>query len=278
MPSPSTFSTEETERYARHFLLPQVGQAGQERLKKSSVLLIGLGGLGSPAATYLAAAGVGRLGLVDPDVVDLSNLQRQILYTTPETGKSKTEAAAARLRALNPHVKLDVIPQRFTAKNAMKIARPYDVLVDGTDNFPTRYLVNDTAFFLGKPNAYGAISRFEGQTSFFKPGKETACYRCIFPEPPPPERAPSCADAGVLGVVPGLIGLIQATETLKAIMGLGSSLANRLLIYDALAMKFREMTLRRNPECPLCGNRPAITRLQHLRGGFNAWKKRDHST
>lgn len=252
---------EEVSRYARHLLLPGVGREGQSRLKASSVLLVGAGGLGSPAALYLAAAGIGRLGLVDPDLVDGTNLQRQVLHGTRDVGRPKVASAADRLRDLNPHVRLEAHGVRFAAANALEIARDYDLVLDGTDNFPTRYLVNDACVLLGKPNVYAAIFRFEGQASVFAPCLGGPCYRCLFPEPPPPGSVPSCAEGGVLGVLPGLLGTIQATEAIKLLVGLGSPLLGRLLLYDALAMRFREMTLRKNPDCPICGAHPTITRL-----------------
>jgi adenylyltransferase/sulfurtransferase len=257
----SVLSDEEVSRYARHLLLPSVGREGQLRLKAASVLLVGAGGLGSPAALYLVAAGVGRLGLVDPDLVDGTNLQRQVLHGTRDIGRPKVASAADRLRDLNPHVRLEIHGVRLTAANALAIARDYDLILDGTDNFPTRYLVNDACVLLGKPNVYSAIFRFEGQASIFAPCLGGPCYRCIFPEPPPPGSVPSCAEGGVLGVLPGLLGMIQATEALKLLLGLGSPLLGRLLLYDALAMRFREMTVRKNPDCPICGTHPTLTQL-----------------
>ncbi|MDW8129191.1 MAG: molybdopterin-synthase adenylyltransferase MoeB [Bryobacterales bacterium] len=253
-------SREEILRYSRHLIMPEVALEGQLKLRQASVLLVGAGGLGSPLALYLAAAGVGRIGLVDPDAVDLTNLQRQILYGTPDVGRKKLEAAAERLQALNPGVRLERYETALTSENALEILRDYDIVVDGTDNFPTRYLVNDACVLLGKPNVYGSIFRFEGQaTVFAMPGGP--CYRCLYPEPPPPGLVPSCAEGGVLGILPGLIGVIQATETIKLILGAGRPLVGRLLLYDALNMTFRELKIRRNPECPVCGDRPSIREL-----------------
>ena len=247
-------------RYSRHLILPEVGLEGQRKLKAASVLVIGAGGLGSPLALYLAAAGVGRLGLVDFDVVDASNLQRQILHGTSTVGKPKLESARARLRDLNPGVQVDGYQTTLTGDNALELIRPYDVVVDGTDNFPTRYLVNDACVLLGKPNVYGSIFRFEGQASVFD-ARIGPCYRCLYPDPPPPGLVPSCAEGGVLGVLPGVIGVIQAIETLKRILGIGDSLVGRLLIFDALDMKFRELQLKKDPECPICGDHPSIHEL-----------------
>ena len=246
-------------RYSRQLILPEVNESGQRRIKAARVLCIGAGGLGSPAALYLAAAGIGTLGLVDFDRVDVSNLQRQILYGTDDIGTKKLDAAAARLRAMNPGVEVILHESRFTSENAMEIVAPYDLVIDGSDNFPTRYLSNDVCVFARKPNIYGSVFRFEGQASVFAPHLGGPCYRCLFPEPPPPGAAPSCAEAGVLGVLPGIIGLIQATEALKLIVGAGETLAGRLLHFDALKMKFREFNLRRDPECPVCGEKPTIT-------------------
>jgi sulfur-carrier protein adenylyltransferase/sulfurtransferase len=245
-------------RYSRHLLLPEVSADGQRRIKAARILCIGAGGLGSPAALYLAAAGIGTLGLVDADRVDSSNLQRQILYGTDDVGKSKLEQAKARLRQLNPDVDIVLHKARLTSANAQEIIVNYDVVIDGSDNFPTRYLSNDVCVFARKPNIYGSVFRFEGQASVFAPHLGGPCYRCLFPEPPPPGAAPSCAEAGVLGVLPGIIGLIQATEALKLILGAGDSLAGRLLHFDALKMKFREFNLRRDPQCPVCGDAPTI--------------------
>ena len=251
---------EEIKRYSRHLIMPEVGMDGQRALKASSVLCIGAGGLGSPAAMYLAAAGLGRLGLVDFDVVDYSNLQRQLLHATPDVGRSKLESARDRLHALNPHVQIDTYETALSSANALDLFAPYDVILDGTDNFPTRYLVNDACVLSGKPNAYGSIFRFEGQASVFAT-KEGPCYRCLYPEPPPPGLVPSCAEGGVLGVLPGIIGVIQATEAIKVMLGIGEPLVGRFLIYDALRMRFRELKLRKDPECPVCGTNPTVTTL-----------------
>ncbi len=251
-PAPVGFSREEMQRYSRHLLLPEVGLRGQHKLKEARVLLVGAGGLGSPTATYLAAAGVGRIGLVEFDTVDLSNLQRQILYTTRDVGRPKLEAAAERLRALNPEVAVVPHPGPLTSANALGLLKEYDVVVDGTDNFPTRYLVNDAAVLSGIPNVYGSIYRFEGQVTVFA-GRSGPCYRCLYPEPPPPNLVPSCAEAGVLGVLPGVVGLLQAIETLKLLLGAGEPLVGRLLLFDALALRFRELHIRANPDCDLCG-------------------------
>jgi len=245
-------------RYSRQLLLPEVSADGQRRIKAARVLCIGAGGLGSPAALYLAAAGIGRLGLVDADCVDASNLQRQILYATEDVGKSKLEKARTRLQQLNPDIEIVLHEARLTSANATEIIADYDVVIDGSDNFPTRYLSNDVCVFARKPNIYGSVFRFEGQASVFAPHLGGPCYRCLFPEPPPPGAAPSCAEAGVLGVLPGIIGLIQATEALKLIVGVGEGLAGRLLHFDALKMKFREFNLRRDPQCPVCGDSPTI--------------------
>jgi sulfur-carrier protein adenylyltransferase/sulfurtransferase len=250
----TTLSVDELQRYSRHLSLPHVGLEGQERLKRASVLLIGAGGLGSPAALYLAAAGVGRLGIVDFDAVDVTNLQRQILHGTSDLGRPKVESARERLRDINPHVDVDAIRETLTSANALDILRPYDVIVDGTDNFPTRYLVNDACVLLGKPNVYGSIFRFEGQASVFSAG-DGPCYRCLFREPPPPGLVPSCAEGGVFGVLPGFIGVVQATETIKLLMGIGDPLIGRLLLFDALRMSVRTIRLQRDPECPACGTR-----------------------
>jgi sulfur-carrier protein adenylyltransferase/sulfurtransferase len=251
---------DEIRRYSRHLIMPEVGVEGQRKLKAARVLCIGAGGLGSPAALYLAAAGVGRLGLVDFDAVDFSNLHRQILHGTPDVGRPKLQSARDRLTALNPEVQIDTYETSLTSKNALDLFRDYDVILDGTDNFPTRYLVNDACVLLGKPNAYGSIFRFEGQASVFAaPGGP--CYRCLYPEPPPPGLVPSCAEGGVLGVLPGVIGTIQATEAIKLILGVGEPLVGRLLLYDALTMRFRELKLRRDPACPVCGDQPTVRAL-----------------
>jgi molybdopterin/thiamine biosynthesis adenylyltransferase/rhodanese-related sulfurtransferase/molybdopterin converting factor small subunit len=254
-------SREEIARYSRHLIMPEVTIEGQRRLKRSSVLLVGAGGLGSPAALYLAAAGVGRVGIVDYDVVDESNLQRQILHDTSWVGRPKLESAKARLNALNPHVQVETHAAALTRENAMPLIESYDVVVDGTDNFETRYLTNDACYFLKKPNVYGSIFRFEGQASVFWPDKGP-CYRCLYPEPPPPGLVPSCAEGGVLGILPGVVGAIQATEAIKILLGVGEPLVGRLLLYDALAMSFEELKLRRDPACPLCGEAPSIRELQ----------------
>jgi sulfur-carrier protein adenylyltransferase/sulfurtransferase len=250
----------EIKRYSRHLILPEVGVDGQRKLKAAKVLCIGAGGLGSPVALYLAAAGVGTIGIVDFDVVDYSNLQRQILHGTSDVGRSKLDSARDKLVALNPEVKIELYDTALSSENALDLFRPYDVIVDGTDNFPTRYLVNDACVLLRKPNAYGSIFRFEGQASVF--GLENGpCYRCLYPEPPPPGLVPSCAEGGVLGVLPGLVGVIQATEALKLILGVGEPLIGRFLIVDALRMKFRELKLRKDPDCPVCGTHPTVTEL-----------------
>jgi adenylyltransferase/sulfurtransferase len=259
-PAAQDLSQEEIKRYSRHLIMPEVGMDGQRRLKTSSVLCIGAGGLGSPAAMYLAAAGVGRIGIVDFDVVDFSNLQRQLLHGTPDVGRSKLESARTRLQALNPNVQVDTYETALSSENALELFEPYDVILDGTDNFPTRYLVNDACVLSGKPNAYGSIFRFEGQASVFA-AKNGPCYRCLYPEPPPPGLVPSCAEGGVLGVLPGIVGVIQATEAIKLMLGIGEPLVGRFLIYDALKMRFRELKLRKDPECPVCGTNPTVTTL-----------------
>ncbi|MDD5351186.1 MAG: molybdopterin-synthase adenylyltransferase MoeB [Chthoniobacteraceae bacterium] len=258
-PSAPGLTRGELARYARHLALPEIGLEGQARLKAASVLCIGAGGLGSSAALYLAAAGVGRLGLVDADTVDASNLQRQVLHGTRDVGRKKLLSARDRLHDVNPHVELDLHDTFFRAGNAMEIARGYDVVVDGTDNFPTRYLSNDVCVFLKKPNVYGSILRFEGQCSVFAPHLGGPCYRCMLPEPPPPGSVPGCAEGGVLGVLPGLVGVWQALEALKLIAGVGEPLVGRLAHFDALRFKFREFKLRRDPQCPVCGEHPSIT-------------------
>jgi molybdopterin/thiamine biosynthesis adenylyltransferase/rhodanese-related sulfurtransferase len=253
-------SKDEILRYSRHLIMPEVGMEGQLKLKQAKVLLIGTGGLGAPLGLYLAAAGVGRLGLVDFDVVDFTNLQRQVTFGTTDVGRPKIEAAQERLANLNPAIRIDTHETRLTSENALDILRDYDIVVDGTDNFPTRYLVNDACVLLGKPNVYGSIFRFEGQATVFGyPGGP--CYRCLYPEPPPPGLVPSCAEGGVLGVLPGIVGSIQAMETIKLILGRGDALVGRLLLFDALAMKFRELKLRRNPACPVCGDHRTISKL-----------------
>jgi len=251
---------EQFDRYRRHLSLPDFGLEGQKRLLESRVLLIGAGGLGCPLALYLAAAGVGRLGLVDDDVVDASNLQRQVLYSTADVGRPKVEVAAERIRALNPDVQVDLHRLRLDSSNALEIFEPYDVVVDGTDNFPTRYLSNDACVLLGKPNVYGSIFRFEGQATVFD-SRTGPCYRCLYPSPPPPGAAPSCEEGGVLGVLPGMIAMLQATETVKLLAGIGSSLVGRLLLYDALSLEFSEFKLRKDPACPACGENPTVTEL-----------------
>lgn len=251
---------EEAQRYSRHLILPEVGVTGQEKLKQSSVLCVGAGGLGSPLCLYLTAAGVGRLGIVDFDEVDVTNLQRQILHSTADVGRPKLESAKETLEALNPHVEIVSHGVRLTSQNALEIFRDYDVIADGTDNFATRYLVNDACILSGKPNAYGSIFRFEGQASVFGI-PEGPCYRCLYPEPPPPGLVPSCAEGGVLGVLPGLVGTVQATEVIKLLLGQGNPLVGRLLLFDALEMRFREVRLRRDPSCPICGDSPTIHEL-----------------
>jgi adenylyltransferase/sulfurtransferase len=258
--SAPALNADEVKRYSRHLILPEVGLEGQKKLKKGRVLCIGAGGLGSPVAMYLAAAGVGTIGIVDFDVVDFSNLQRQILHGTPDVGRPKLQSAADRLQALNPNVKVETYETALTSQNALQLFEGYDVIVDGTDNFPTRYLVNDACVILGIPNAYGSIFRFEGQASVFA-AKDGPCYRCLYPEPPPPGLVPSCAEGGVLGVLPGVVGCIQANEALKLILGIGDPLIGRFLVFDALRMKFRELKLRKDPDCPVCGVNPTVKEL-----------------
>jgi sulfur-carrier protein adenylyltransferase/sulfurtransferase len=253
-------TSDETQRYSRHLILPEVGMRGQIRLKQSRVLVVGAGGLGSPVAMYLAAAGVGTLGLVDFDVVDASNLQRQIIHGTSDVGHKKIESARATLEELNPYIKIETYPVQLTSQNALEVLRGYEVVVDGTDNFPTRYLVNDACVLLGKPYVYGSVFRFEGQNSVFA-AEGGPCYRCLFEEPPPPGMVPSCAEGGVIGVVPGIVGTIQAMETIKLLLGIGETLAGRLLIFDAMRMRFRDLRLKKNPECPVCGDNPTVTQL-----------------
>jgi sulfur-carrier protein adenylyltransferase/sulfurtransferase len=257
---PVTLSKEEILRYSRHLIMPEVGMDGQLKLKSAKVALIGTGGLGAPLGMYLAAAGVGRIGLVDFDVVDFTNLQRQVIHGTKDVGRKKLDSAADTMLDINPYVEIDRHEVALTSENALDILKEYDIVVDGTDNFPTRYLVNDACVLLGKPNVYGSIFRFEGQATVFA-YEGGPCYRCLYPEPPPPGLVPSCAEGGVLGILPGTIGLIQATETVKLILGIGEPLVGRLLLYDALAMRFRELKLRRNPECPVCGDHPTIHEL-----------------
>ena len=252
---------DEIRRYSRHLILPEVGLAGQKKICSTSVVCIGAGGLGSPIAMYLAAAGIGKIGIVDFDTVDFSNLQRQIIHGTSDVGRSKAESAKETIERINPNVEVVLHNTRITSENALDILAQYDIVVDGTDNFPTRYLTNDACVLLKKPNVYGSIFRFDGQASVFAPHLNGPCYRCLYPEPPPPGMVPSCAEGGVLGVLPGIIGTIQATEILKLALGKGSSLIGRLLLFSALEMKFREVRLRRDPQCPLCGENPTITKL-----------------
>jgi molybdopterin/thiamine biosynthesis adenylyltransferase/rhodanese-related sulfurtransferase len=253
-------SNDEISRYSRHLILPEVGMEGQQKLKAAKVLCVGTGGLGAPLALYLAAAGVGTLGLVDFDTVDASNLQRQIIHSTATVGKLKVDSAEIMLKGLNPYMNVVKHNTMLTSANALEIFKDYDIIADGTDNFQTRYLVNDACVLLGKPNAYGSIFRFEGQASVFAT-REGPCYRCLYPEPPPPGLVPSCAEGGVLGILPGLVGIIQATEVIKLILGIGDSLAGRLLLVDALSMQFRTLKLRKNPDCPVCGSHPTVTAL-----------------
>jgi len=257
---PATLSNDEILRYSRHLIMPEVGMEGQQKLKAAKVLCIGAGGLGSPLTLYLAAAGVGTLGVVDFDVVDYTNLQRQIIHTTADVGRKKLASAAEKVKAINPFVEVRPFEARLTSENALDLFRDFDMVVDGTDNFPTRYLVNDACVLTGKPNVYGSIFRFEGQVSVFAT-QDGPCYRCLYPEPPPPGLVPSCAEGGVLGILPGLVGVMQATEAIKLILGKGEPLIGRLLLVDALGMRFRELKLRKNPDCPACGAHPSITRL-----------------
>jgi len=257
---PTTLSQEEILRYSRHLIMPEVGMEGQLKLKNAKVLLVGTGGLGAPLGLYLAAAGIGRIGLVDFDVVDFTNLQRQVIHGTKDVGRKKLDSAAETMNDINPYVHIDKHEVALSSENAMDILAPYDLVIDGTDNFPTRYLVNDACVLLKKANVYGSIFRFEGQASVFAL-PSGPCYRCLYPEPPPPGLVPSCAEGGVLGILPGVIGLIQATEAVKLILGTGEPLVGRLLLYDALAMRFRELKLRKNPDCPVCGEHPTITKL-----------------
>ncbi len=259
-PETATLSNDEILRYSRHLIMPEVGMEGQLKLKAARVLCIGAGGLGSPLALYLGAAGVGTLGLVDFDVVDYTNLQRQIIHTTADVGRKKLDSAADKLKAINPLINVRPFDTRLSSDNALELFRDFDIIVDGTDNFPTRYLVNDACVLTGKPNVYGSIFRFEGQASVFAT-EQGPCYRCLYPEPPPPGLVPSCAEGGVLGILPGLVGVIQATEAIKLVLGKGEPLIGRLLLVDALAMKFRELKLRKNPDCPVCGTHPTITKL-----------------
>jgi adenylyltransferase/sulfurtransferase len=255
-----TFTKEEMERYSRHLIMPEVTIDGQKKLKAASILCIGTGGLGSPLSMYLAAAGVGRIGLVDFDVVDHSNLQRQLVHGTKDVGKSKLESAVETLRDINPHVQYDLHNTMLNSRNALEIMEPYDIIIDGTDNFPTRYLVNDACVLLGKPNVYGSIFRFDGQASVFW-AEEGPCYRCLYPEPPPPGLVPSCAEGGVLGILPGIIGVMQATEAIKLIIGIGKPLIGRRLLFDALEMSFKEFKVRKDPNCPVCSEDPTVTEL-----------------
>ncbi len=259
-PEEATLSKDEILRYSRHLILPEVGMEGQQKLKAAKVLLVGTGGLGAPLGLYLAAAGIGKIGLVDFDVVDFTNLQRQVIHTTADVGRKKLDSAAEKMTAINPFVKIVKHEVALESSNAMDIIRDYDMVVDGTDNFPTRYLVNDACVLSGKPNVYGSIFRFEGQSTVFA-YEGGPCYRCLYPEPPPPGLVPSCAEGGVLGILPGVIGLIQATEAVKLILGIGEPLVGRLMLYDALGMRFRELKLRKNPECPICGDHRTITKL-----------------
>jgi len=256
----TVLSNDEILRYSRHLIMPEVGMEGQQKLKAAKVLCIGAGGLGSPLALYLTAAGVGTLGIVDFDVVDYTNLQRQVIHTTNDVGRKKLDSAGEKLKAINPFLELRTFETKLTSANALDLFREFDIIADGTDNFPTRYLVNDACVLTGKPNVYGSIFRFEGQASVFAT-EEGPCYRCLYPEPPPPGLVPSCAEGGVLGILPGLVGVIQATETIKLILGQGDPLIGRLLLVDALGMKFRELKLRKNPECPVCGAHPTVTQL-----------------
>jgi adenylyltransferase/sulfurtransferase len=254
------FSKEEIQRYSRHLIMPEVGMEGQAKLKKASVLMVGAGGLGAPLGMYLAAAGIGRLGIVDFDIVDHSNLQRQVIFSASDVGRPKLQAAKERLAGINPHIRIDGYETRLSSENALGLFRDYDVIVDGTDNFPTRYLVNDACVLSGKPNVYGSIFRFEGQVSVFD-ARRGPCYRCLYPEPPPPGLVPSCAEGGVLGVLPGIVGSLQALEVLKLVLERGESMIGRLLVFDALQMKFRELRQRKDPDCPICGERPRIREL-----------------
>jgi molybdopterin/thiamine biosynthesis adenylyltransferase/rhodanese-related sulfurtransferase len=259
-PETAPLSNDEILRYSRHLIMPEVGMEGQQKLKAARVLCIGAGGLGSPLALYLTAAGVGTLGIVDFDVVDYTNLQRQIIHSTADVGRKKLDSAAEKLKGINPFLNLRTFETKLTSENALELFRDFDIIADGTDNFPTRYLVNDACVLTGKPNVYGSIFRFEGQASVFAT-EQGPCYRCLYPEPPPPGLVPSCAEGGVLGILPGLVGVIQATETIKLILGQGEPLIGRLLLVDALGMTFRELKLRKNPDCPVCGVHPTVTKL-----------------
>lgn len=259
-PEEATLSKDEILRYSRHLILPEVGIEGQQKLKAAKVLMVGAGGLGAPLGLYLAAAGIGKIGMVDFDVVDFTNLQRQVIHTTSDVGRKKLDSAADKMLAINPYLKVEKYETALSSENALEIFKDYDMVVDGTDNFPTRYLVNDACVLLNKPNVYGSIFRFEGQSTVFAT-EGGPCYRCLYPEPPPPGLVPSCAEGGVLGILPGIIGLVQATEAVKLILGIGNPLIGRLMLYDALDMKFRELKLRKNPECPVCGENRTITKL-----------------
>jgi adenylyltransferase/sulfurtransferase len=259
-PATATLSNEEILRYSRHLIMPEVGMRGQQKLKAAKVLCVGAGGLGSPLALYLGAAGVGTMGIVDFDVVDYTNLQRQIIHATADVGRPKLDSAAEKIKAMNPFVNIRKFETRLSSDNALDLFKEFDIIIDGTDNFPTRYLVNDACVLTGKPNVYGSIFRFEGQVSVFAT-QEGPCYRCLYPEPPPPGLVPSCAEGGVLGILPGLVGVMQATETIKLILGSGDPLIGRLLLVDALGMKFRELKLRKHADCPACGKHPTITKL-----------------
>ena len=259
-PEAVTLNNDEILRYSRHLIMPEVGMEGQQKLKAARVLCIGAGGLGSPLALYLGAAGVGTLGIVDFDVVDYTNLQRQIIHTTADVGRKKLDSAADKLKAINPFLNLRTFETKLSSENALALFNEFDIIADGTDNFPTRYLVNDACVLTGKPNVYGSIFRFEGQASVFAT-EDGPCYRCLYPEPPPPGLVPSCAEGGVLGILPGLVGVMQATEVIKLILGKGEPLIGRLLLIDALGMKFRELKLRKNPDCPVCGKNPTVTQL-----------------
>ena len=255
-----SLTEKEIQRYSRHLIMPEVGMAGQQKLKQASVLIVGAGGLGSPLSLYLSAAGIGKLGIVDFDVVEFSNLQRQVIHGTQDVGKPKLESAKARIRSVNPNVEVETYETRLKKENALDIIGSYDMVIDGTDNYPTRYLINDACVLLKKPNIYGSIFRFEGQASVFD-AQSGPCYRCLYAKPPPPGLVPNCAEGGVLGILPGLIGTIQATEAVKRIMGVGESLVGRLLLFDALKMSFRELRLKKNPDCPICSENPSIREL-----------------
>ncbi len=272
----TTLSQEEVRRYSRHLIMPEVGIEGQKKLKTASVLIVGAGGLGSPLAMYLAAAGIGRIGIVDYDTVDYTNLQRQLLYGTADVGRRKLDVAKERIQAMNPHVQVDLYNEPLTSANALRLFEPYDLIIDGTDNFPTRYLVNDACVMLGKPNVYGSIFRFEGQITVFW-AEEGPCYRCLYPEPPPPGLVPSCAEGGVLGVLPGIVGTMQALEAVKLITGVGEAMIGRLLLFDAAYMEFTELKLRKNPDCNICGKNPTVTELIDYEQ-FCGMPAHDHST